>query len=180
MNRQVVLIALAGPVLTPVASRADAIPDELATAARAISSAASWRSVSTKGKGTVIVEYVKPDRTRLTIDGQETIRIGPNVWGKTANGWQQLSAYGPGKIAQLTNISLPPNAVARRLVDESDGTELAHVYLIDGYDGDLKLRWFVRISDGRVHKITGPGGNGLTMTMTIDDYNARFTIEPPL
>ena len=179
-HRWIVLAALAVSLVAPVAARADAVPDELAAALRTIATVTSFRTVSTKGKGKSVIEVQRPDRAHLLLDGWDIIRIGNNVWGKFAGGeWRVMSTLGPGKIVQLTSVSLPPNAVVRRVADESDGVSAAHVYAVDG-DPSGTQRWYVRISDGHLHKIVGPTPSGVTMTVVIDDYDVPFTIEPPM
>ena len=66
-------------------------------------------------------------------------------------------------------VVLPPNALAMREADASDGVSLAHLYRIIYPGGSPQVRWYVRVSDGRVHVIRRPGRGGPVM-VTIDRY----------
>jgi hypothetical protein len=66
-------------------------------------------------------------------------------------------------------IVLPPNAVAIREADGTDGVSAAHLYHIIYPSGSPQVRWYIRVSDGLVHKIRRPG-RGVTITLAIDQY----------
>jgi hypothetical protein len=71
--------------------------------------------------------------------------------------------------ADRDRIVLPPNAVAIRDNDESDGVGPAHLYHIIYPGGAPQVRWYIRVSDGLVHTIRRPG-RGVVMTLAIDQY----------
>jgi hypothetical protein len=66
-------------------------------------------------------------------------------------------------------IVLPPNALAVLEGEDTDGTGPAHLYHIIYPGGSPQIRWYVRVADGRVHKIRRPG-RGATLTLAIDQY----------
>jgi hypothetical protein len=64
---------------------------------------------------------------------------------------------------------LPGNVIVLRQPDGSDGVSAAHLYRIVYPGATPQLLWFIRQSDGLVHRIRRPGRAG-TMTVTIDSY----------
>ena len=66
-------------------------------------------------------------------------------------------------------IVLPPNALAVREGDDTDGVSAAHLYHIIYPGGSPQVRWYIRVSDGLVHRIKRPG-RGVTRNLTIDQY----------
>jgi hypothetical protein len=66
-------------------------------------------------------------------------------------------------------IVLPPNALAVREGDDTDGVSAAHLYHIIYPGGSPQVRWYIRVSDGLVHRIKRPG-RGVTLNLTIDQY----------
>jgi hypothetical protein len=66
-------------------------------------------------------------------------------------------------------IVLPPNALAVFEGNDTDGTGPAHLYHIIYPGGSPQIRWYVRVADGRVHKILRPGRSAV-LTLAIDQY----------
>jgi hypothetical protein len=86
---------------------------------------------------------------------------------------------GAGRLASLGDLALPPNAAAMREADASDGVAAAHLYHIIYPSGTPQLRWYVRVSDGRLHAIRR-AGKSYAVTATIDRYDAIAPIKAPL
>jgi hypothetical protein len=181
MVRALVSVLAGAALLAPIAAHADSVPDELRNAVRILTNTESYHYAAVKANGKATVEVRRPDRARLFFGGWEIIRIGLNVWGRPrTGGWQVLSTAGPGKIAELMAVSLPPHPTIRRVADASDGAGAAHVFAVDGDPSGGELLWYVRVSDGRVHRIYGPTLPGHAMTVEIDYDNVPITIEPPM
>jgi hypothetical protein len=66
-------------------------------------------------------------------------------------------------------LTLPGNAYVVREADDSDGVSAAHLYHVIYPGGAPQIRWYIRVSDGLVHRIREPG-NGGALTITIDHY----------
>jgi hypothetical protein len=66
-------------------------------------------------------------------------------------------------------FTLPANAVAAREPDASDGVAPAHLYHIIYPGGTPQIRWYIRVSDGRVHRILR-GVRGAVISTVIDNY----------
>ena len=88
------------------------------------------------------------------------------------------SGIAAGSLAALGELVLPPNAAAMREGDATDGVSAAHLYHIIYPSGTPQLRWYVRVSDGRLHAIRR-AGKSYAVTATIDNYNSVPAINPP-
>ena len=168
-------IYLAMPALPVLA----AWPAEVVAANHALDTATSFRIIRVDGTIETTVDVQRPDRERIELRGQVVVRVGDNVWMRTLGGpWKTLSTTGAGRIATLSEVDLPPNAVVIREADDTDGVSAAHLYHVIYPGGTPQLRWYIRVSDGLVHKIRGPGRAG-PLTITIDRYNSVPAINAP-
>jgi hypothetical protein len=159
---------------------ADWWPADIVRANRVLQTAKSYRIVTTEGPSVTIVEVQRPDRERINMNGQIIVRIGERVWlHNPGESWREVGNTGAGRIAALGDIALPPNAAALREADASDGVETAHLYHIIYPSGTPQLRWYVRVSDGRLHAIRRAGKN-YPVTATIDRYNDVPPIKAPV
>jgi hypothetical protein len=71
--------------------------------------------------------------------------------------------------ANRDRLTLPGNAVVMREPDASDGVSAAHLYHVIYPGGTPQIRWYIRVSDGLVHRMLRSGRSG-PLTVTIDDY----------
>ena len=168
--------------LLPLAAHADTVPADLAAANQSLVHATSYRATVSGNKGTTVAEVIRPDRNRITLTGEVIVRVGNTVWDQLKGGaWKVVSTKGPGDIVVFSKIALPAGALVKRVGDAPDGSGPAHVYEVrDPSAGEPMLVWYVRLSDGLVHQIIGPGAGNTKMTLTLDEYNAVPPIEPPI
>jgi hypothetical protein len=174
-------LAILAVSLTPPA-RADlqsAWPKEVVNADRLLETARSFRVVATEGGRQTIVEVQHPDRERINLNGQTIVRIGDRVWLKNpGETWKDVSSAGTGRIALMGALRLPPNAFVLPEGDGSDGEAPAHMFHVIYPGGSPEVRWYVRISDGKLHEIRRAGKSG-PVTATIDQYDRVPAIDPP-
>jgi hypothetical protein len=158
---------------------ADWWPADVAKANHALAEARSFRIITTEGPSVTTVEVQRPDRERVTLNGQIILRIGDRVWLRNpGEAWKDVGKAGFGTLVALGDLVLPPNAAAMRETDASDGVSAAHLYHIIYPSGTPQLRWYIRVSDGRLHAIRRAGKN-YPVTATIDSYNTVPPINPP-
>jgi hypothetical protein len=165
-----------------VKALAQSVPPEVARANDSITAAKSFRIVTTTGDRSAEVDFIRPDRELVDMHPQKIIRIGNIVWAQVppVGAWQVVGNAGPGKLANLVEIGLPDNPVTHREADASDGVSLAHVYAVDYPAIRMQLHWYIRVSDGRLHRIVGPSSTpGLDQVIVIDRYNAVDPINAP-
>ena len=169
-------LVLSAPALP---ATADWWPPDVAKANHALIAARSFRIVTTEGPSVTTVEVQRPDRERVTMNGQTILRIGERVWLRNpGEPWKDVGKTGAGSLAALGELVLPPNAAAMREGDATDGVSAAHLYHIIYPSGTPQLRWYVRVSDGRLHAIRR-AGKSYAVTATIDNYNSVPPINPP-
>ena len=174
LTAALVLCATALPVA------ADWWPADVAKANHALETAKSYRIITTEGPSVTTVEVQRPDRERVSMNGQVIVRVGERVWLRNpGEPWRDVSNMGAGRLAALGDLALPPNAAAMREADASDGVAPAHLYHIIYPSGTPQLRWYVRVSDGRLHAIRRAGKN-YPVTATIDRYDSVPPIKAPL
>ena len=67
-----------------------------------------------------------------------------------------------------------------RLPDADDGGGPAHVWKVTHDDAKSTETWYVRIDDGKMHRIDETRPDGSTMTLHVDAYNAVPPIQAPI
>jgi hypothetical protein len=154
-------------------------PADVVNADRFLQTARSFRVISAEGGRQTVVEVQHPDRERIALNGQTIVRIGDRVWLKNpGEAWKDVSSAGTGRIALLGALQLPPNAYVLPEGAGSDGVAPAHMYHIIYPGGSPEVRWYVRVSDGRLHLIRRAGKSG-PVSATIDQYDRVPAIDPP-
>jgi hypothetical protein len=178
---RIAAVTLTLAVLLPAIPAAAAWwPPDVAKANDALVTARSYRIITTEGPTVTTVEVQRPDRERITTNGQTVVRIGDRVWLRNGKDpWQDVSKGGAGRLAALAEITLPPNAGVMREADASDGVSNAHLYHVIYPSGTPQLRWYIRVSDGRLHAIRRAGKN-YAVTATIDRYDGVPPITAPM
>lgn len=164
---------------TALPAGADWWPADIVKANHALETAKSYRIITTEGPSVTTIEVQRPDRERVSMNGQIIVRVGERVWlHDPGEPWREVSNMGAGRLAALGDLALPPNAAAMREADASDGVGMAHLYHIIYPSGTPQLRWYVRVSDGRLHAIRR-AGKSYPVTATIDRYNRVPSIKAP-
>jgi hypothetical protein len=161
---------------------AQTLPAELIKANSLVETAVSFRLIEVMGAKSIQVSFIRPDREFVDLQPQKIIRVGNNVWAQVppVGAWKLVGNAGPGKLANFVNIGLPVSPVVRREADASDGTSAAHVYAVDYPGIHTTLHWYIRIADGKLHKIVGPSDRpGVEQVIKIDRYDAVEPINPP-
>jgi hypothetical protein len=154
-------------------------PPDVTKANHELVAARSYRIITTEGPSVTTVEVQRPDRERITTNGQTIVRIGDRVWLRNGSGpWQDVSNAGAGRLTALGELALPPNAGVLREADASDGVSNAHLYHVIYPSGTPQLRWYIRVADGRLHAIRRAGKN-YPVTATIDRYDGVPPITAP-
>jgi hypothetical protein len=168
-------------------AKADSVPPELAAGAATLESASSYHvAIRTSGvdpaKGLILADFEQPDRLYAHFGTMyDIIRIGPNVWMKEpSQPWKQLSDHGAGAIAAIAPIPFPATARSGPPTLGRDAVGPAHVYVVASEGTDPPLQWYVRIADGQIHRIVGPGKlKNSVLIIDIENYGEKVTIEPP-
>jgi hypothetical protein len=177
---RIAAVTLGFAVLLPaMPAAANWWPSDVTNANHTLVAARSYRIITTEGPTVTTVEVQRPDRERITTNGQTVVRIGDRVWLRNGHDpWQDVSKDGAGRLTALAELALPPNAGVLREADASDGVSVAHLYHVIYPSGTPQLRWYIRVSDGRLHAIRRAGKN-YPVTATIDRYNSVPPITAP-
>jgi hypothetical protein len=154
-------------------------PPELAAANHSLETAKSYRITRSEGPALTVTEVQRPDREKISMSGQVVVRIGDGVWMRNpGEAWKTLGAVAVDRVAAFGVATIPTNAMVVREADQSDGVSAAHLYHVIYPGGTPQLRWYVRVSDGLVHKILSPGKSH-PQIVTIDQYNHVPAINAP-
>ena len=141
------------------------------------------------GQRDLIVETIRPDRTRVTSSDMEIVVIGRASYFRQAGGTWQTTAIpasaavqlnvGPEAVKQLVNdpsVSMSARIVGEDLIEEVE--TVAYEFTVTDRDGTGTIEASIGKSDGLVRQlfIAGPG---VQMKMWFSGFNESLTIEPP-
>jgi hypothetical protein len=189
MRAHWVSVAAVAALLLPSAALADAVPPEILFSGKALATASSFRmSFDDKGtKGTA--DIVRPDSIHLVTSGHEFIRIGTDMYVKSGGSWQKLPPMPAGMMGHMsggmvmgpsTPTAPTSDAHFSKLPDADDGGGAAHVWKVTHDNEKSTETWYVRIADGKTHRIDETSAAGSTTTLHVDSYNAVPPIKPPV
>lgn len=138
------------------------------------------------------VEFVAPDRFRMTSENDETIIVGSNAWIRQNNGaWQKLPIDASRMIASVRDPKaieeLRKNAEVRLVgPDTLDGKPMTvYEYTrrnVMGTEANSRAKAWISAADNLPHRMeTETDLKGMTSkaTITYFDYNADIKIDPP-
>jgi hypothetical protein len=138
------------------------------------------------------VEYVAPDRFRMTGEADETIIIGSNAWVRQNNGaWQKLPIDASQMIASVRDpkmIDQIRKSAEVKLIgpDTLDGKPMmVYQYTLRnamGTDMTSRAKAWISVADSlprRMETETEIKGKTSKATITYFDYNADIKIDPP-
>jgi hypothetical protein len=183
----------AAPSAAPDASPIDAMTASIQAQLDAKSYRARMESSYEGTNSTRVIEYVAPDRFRMTGDNQEMIITGSNTYMKLPNGrWQKMPMDANKMISSFRDPKLVDelrkSTDAKFLgVDTIDGTPVrVYQYTVKNAFGtnltSVSKAW-VAASDNLPRKMEvegNVGGKPSKTLITYYDYNADIKIDPPM
>ena len=184
------------PALTP---RRGTLQNSLAVLQRMLGKMAEVKSVRTRiqaslptGERDVLIETIKPDRTRVVSPEGEMIAIGGKFYLKANGGWQ-VTNIPAGNVARDTGFDF--SAVVTQMIDKSRVSITGHIlgdHVLDGVDcsayefevTDRSETGTIQVSvgkkDGYMRRLSIANGSGLTINVGFTDINQPISIQPPM
>ncbi len=173
--------AVAGPAGPTFQGDSQAVA-EYRAAYEKFGSARSYRSKMTAGaQGVMTIEYVAPDRRRITFTGGEFIIIGDTMWSRDPSRCVKLPQKMPlpdprEGVQQDADATFQ---VAKGAPEAVEGTPTqTYNAVITAKGKTIRQKMYVATQTGYPRRVENSGQEG---TLVIDywDFNAAIAIEPP-
>jgi hypothetical protein len=141
------------------------------------------RVVDETGETQALFEYIRPDRYRQVTGTKEQIGIGDVAYTRSGQGlWQRQEIPGIGHLAN--EVAVAPEFFWDV---EMRGQETIDGVLCDRYDVVLRIgttefhdTYWIGVEDNLPRKMITQVDTQTTVIRLLYDFNAEFTIEPPV
>jgi hypothetical protein len=161
---------------------------DLVRLANAFSQVRSFKAtITVESQGTreqATMEFVMPDRFRMTVQGIQIISIGQDLWMNLGTGWQKQAGAGIGAMMPLTPSDIQESilemsqtsAVTRKGTDTVGGIRCQIFEVRDDEYGEISE---ICVADNNLPiRVVSTVANEKT-TVIFSDFNANISIQAP-
>ena len=174
------IVALAGPAGSSTQGDPQAVA-EYRAAQEKFATARTFRSKLTAAQGAMTIEYVIPDRRRITFTGGEFIIIGETMWSRSPSNCAKLPQKMPlpdprEAVQQDADATYQ---VAKGAAEAVEGTPTqTYNVVITAKGKTIRQKMYVANQTGYPRRVENVSSEG---TVVIDywDFNTAIAIEPP-